>query len=145
MREVRGNIFSQDCDAICITTNGITKIDGTAVMGKGIALQAKQRYPGIEIEHGDLIRKNGNITQVLLDNTKPVIVALPTKHHWRDKSDINLIENSIKQLVQITNRKGWNRVYTVPPGCSTGSLDWKREVKPRIEEYLDDRFYVITP
>lgn len=35
-------------DAICITTNGCVKLDGTGVMGRGVAAEAKRRWPGIE-------------------------------------------------------------------------------------------------
>lgn len=48
MHEIEGNIFEQKCDAICITTNGVTKLDASgnlvAVMGAGIALAAKKSW-----------------------------------------------------------------------------------------------------
>ena len=39
MKEVKGNIFNYIgiADAICVTTNGIVKKDGSLVMGAGIA------------------------------------------------------------------------------------------------------------
>ena len=46
MKEVTGNIWDYPADIVCITTNGSTTRNGSAVMGKGIALQAKERYPG---------------------------------------------------------------------------------------------------
>ena len=47
MKEVKGDIWKSDCDIIAITTNGVVKKNGELVMGRGIASQAKQRYPDI--------------------------------------------------------------------------------------------------
>ena len=52
-------------DAICIPTNGIVLDSGAAVMGKGLALQAKERWPGIDFILGRSIQQVGNIVQVL--------------------------------------------------------------------------------
>ncbi|MBI4542744.1 MAG: ADP-ribose-binding protein, partial [Gemmatimonadetes bacterium] len=43
MLERRSDLFAQDADAVCITTNGADDRAGCAVMGRGCALQAAQR------------------------------------------------------------------------------------------------------
>lgn len=70
-------------DALCITTNGCV-IKGECVMGRGIALEAKQRFPGIALHLGRSIQAEGNSTRVILGTTVPfgvptILVALPTK------------------------------------------------------------------
>jgi hypothetical protein len=43
--ELIGDIFQQrDADAICFTSNGIVKSDGTLTMGAGIAKSFRDRY-----------------------------------------------------------------------------------------------------
>lgn len=67
-----------DSSVIGIPTNGFVTIKGNGVMGRGLALQAKQRYPEIEQRLGDLILSDGHIIGYLLDG--PVkLISLPVK------------------------------------------------------------------
>lgn len=47
MKEINGNLF--DYSVIVIHTNGIVKSDDKLIMGKGVALTAKQLYPNIDL------------------------------------------------------------------------------------------------
>lgn len=49
MKEVTGNIWDYHEKGywIVITTNGTVKANGEAVMGRGVALQAKRKYQGL--------------------------------------------------------------------------------------------------
>jgi hypothetical protein len=73
MRSILGNLFDphsyklnngEPCGffpcAICITTNGFVKKNGEAVMGRGCAKQALQRYPSISFTLGNRIVTGGN-------------------------------------------------------------------------------------
>lgn len=145
MREVTGNIWDAQVDAICVTTNGITKRDGRAVMGKGIALEAVKRFPGIDITLGSFLIDFGNrvhhIYSCLKSERSENIVSFPTKHHWRDKSDIDLILISCRQLIELTNREKWSKVALPRVGCGNGGLTWTL-VKTMISDLLDDRFII---
>ena len=48
MKEISGDLFSLTiinfADAICITTNGVVKKTGKAVMGAGCALSAREKF-----------------------------------------------------------------------------------------------------
>jgi len=138
MQEITGELFDQP-GVLCITTNGFIKKDGSCVMGRGCARQAKELYSGIEYELGRLIRENGNHVQVIQDG----IVAFPVKHNWWEEADLELIEQSCEELVDLADTHGWDRVTLPRPGCGNGKLDWD-VVKLIVSEYLDDRFYVIT-
>lgn len=155
MKEITGSIFHQiDADAICVTTNGVVKANGELVMGAGIALIFAKKWPSLPIELGNAVKKNGNIVHVnrgwtISPNrleTMPSyhIVSFPTKHHWKDKSNLELIRQSAEQLVDLTNKQQWKKVVLPRPGCGLGQLDWET-VKAVIEPILDDRFYVIVP
>jgi len=141
MKEITGNIwdYHEKGHWIVITTNGNVKANGEAVMGKGIALQAKQRYPDIPKELGEAITNVGNAVYACEGHR---IVCFPTKHNWWEKASLELIEESYKQLVQFVSVMVLEGIYLVRPGCSNGQLDWK-DVKPILEKYLDDRFVVV--
>lgn len=65
MHEITGDLFkSVKADAICITTNGWTKRNGSCVMGRGCADNARKRWPGIEYALGDAL-KRGNTPHLL--------------------------------------------------------------------------------
>ena len=67
MLEVKGNLWtfeypntSPDSYVRCITTNGFVKKNGEAVMGRGCAKEACERYPGLAKQLGEKIIKKGN-------------------------------------------------------------------------------------
>jgi hypothetical protein len=125
-------------DAVCITTNSIIKKDGHAVMGAGIALQAKQKYKNIDWYLALHIQTNGN-TVGIIRPTGPRIISFPTKHHWKDNSDLQLIEQSAIQLARLIKEHGWTKVAMPKPGCANGKLNWT-DVEPIIDKYLPSVF-----
>lgn len=154
MQELRGNynIFElpQNGEAMCVTTNGVTKADGNAVMGKGIALEA-DRYFHLSARLGAYLKQYGNrafnlgkYQRCTLNNQATFTVfSFPTKHHWKEDSDITLICKSCEQLVEMCNKFGITRCYLTPPGCGCGNLNYETIVKPWISQILDDRFVVV--
>jgi len=148
MKEMTGDLFDQDGVTICITTNGIVRESGEAVMGKGCALEARKRCKGIERVLGDKIRINGNHVFYLGSyNIGPVkmvgVVSFPTKRHYKNPSSLELIKESAIELVNYTNLMEWKKVIIPRPGCGSGNLNWG-VVKNLLSPILDDRFYIIT-
>jgi O-acetyl-ADP-ribose deacetylase (regulator of RNase III) len=146
MKEIKGDLWYQNVNAICITTNGILKANGCGVMGAGVALQTKKKYKDIDHELGKHIRKRGNIPGILYydDIMHYFIWSFPTKNHWRDKSSLKLIEQSSELMVENADYNQYKSIVLTRPGCDYGGLKWS-EVKRVIEPILDDRFYIITP
>jgi hypothetical protein len=124
-----------------ITTNGIVKNNLRAVMGAGCAKEAKELFPGIDHKLGVMIHNFGNIPHII--NISPIIISFPTKWHWKENSDINLIINSAKKLVAIADAFNFDFVAMPRPGCGNGHLKWE-DVKPVLEPILDDRFYICS-
>lgn len=63
MQEIVGDLFSHNehgPEAICITTNGYVNRQGANTMGRGCALEAERRWPGIRMAAGTCIRGFGN-------------------------------------------------------------------------------------
>ncbi len=157
MKEVYGaDIFhyakTNRLGVILVTTNGIVKTDGRAVMGAGIAKQVRDRWAGIDKELGDRIIIGGNKPYILgiynIEDHLVLICSFPTKHHWKDNSDMQLIENSASLINEISKKdySEWfeKGVITVPAGCGNGGLRWEY-VKKVIEPHFDDRFTVCFP
>ncbi len=140
MQYVNGNLWDfHPANPVCITTNGVIKKNGELVMGAGIALQAKMRFPILPYTLALLVRDFGNIVFHLIDEN---LFSFPTKNNWRDKSDIDLIAKSAQRLVRETNDLRFQRVYLPKPGCANGQLSWP-VVDKVISEILDDRFVVV--
>ena len=71
--------FLGKVDAICITTNGFIKRDGSCPMGRGIAKEALNRYPGIDKKLGSYLSQWGNRPFKLIQDQGTWIVSFPTK------------------------------------------------------------------
>ncbi len=108
-------VWSIPCDWICITTNGLVKRDGRAVMGAGIALQAEKKVKGCEVILGKKITQSENHVYPfgeripLLFKPRPSsishrtqqLISFPTKNDWRNPSEISLIEQSCQELLKL--------------------------------------------
>lgn len=142
MIEIEGNIWNIKSDWKCITTNGRVSYDGTAVMGRGVALQAKQRYPELPRILGKHIKEFGNVPGLLSYTGQFSIWSFPVKHHWKEKADLNLIMRSVDLISQAADKFRCNDIIIPRPGCGNGQLTWE-QVKPIVEQ-LDDRFRIIN-
>lgn len=145
MKDIAGDLWHGlgKVDAICITTNGYVKKDGACVMGRGCALQAVNMFKGINYLLGAMIKRNGNIVQVIKSEEGTDLIAFPVKHVWNERADIKLIERSCLELVNIADTKGYKQVLIPRPGCGNGGLSYK-DVRPVLKKHLDDRFFIVT-
>ncbi len=137
------NLIGGKC-TVCITTNGVVKSNGEAVMGAGVAKAFAIRYPQIPKNLGCNIKLAGNGTTSLgvFDGTD--VVAFPTKNNWRDCSELSLIKKSAQQLRTLIGTNAvYVPVYLPKPGCRLGSLKWK-DVEPILDEVFqgDERIII---
>lgn len=107
-------------DNVCVITNGTLKADGRLIMVKGIARVIDDEY-NIAAELGNLVSKQGNHCYVIERKNKKII-SFPTKYDWRDKSDLELIEQSAKELCKIADKFEMKCVLVPAPGCECGGL-----------------------
>lgn len=149
MIELCGDLWTLPGLARCITTNGEVDRNGRAVMGRGCALEAARYDPALKADLGQLLVERGNHVHLLRARpSKPMLISFPVKHHWCDPADLELIERSAKELVDLCNvhillqtrRQGC--VLVPRPGCGAGQLDWD-DVRPVLLRHLDDRFAAV--
>lgn len=131
----KGNIFESDAMALVNTVN----LKG--VMGKGVALQFKTRFP-MNFKEYQKACADGRIgigrlfvceEQTLMG--KRFIINFPTKDDWRKPAEYVYIEAGLDDLVRIINRYGITSVAIPPLGAGNGGLQWER-VKQIIEDKL---------
>lgn len=141
MKEQQGNIFAPEFQNTIklITTNGIVKSDGTAVMGAGLALAAAKINPWMPAKLGKFINEYGNRPFNLGEG----YASFPTKNHWRDPSDLLLIIYSATMLVEMADKFNWEHIVSVKPGCGLGGLQWP-DVRAEILPIFDDRFTILV-
>lgn len=125
---------------IAITTNGTINDRDRAVMGRGCAAEAVQRFKGINKYLALCLHKWGNRTFIFKSQR---LITFPVKHHWRETADFKLIETSAIQLMEIINKYDLPVVYLPRPGCGNGHRNWD-DIRPIIEPILDNRVVVIT-
>lgn len=142
MQEIKADLwtFHKAGSTVCITTNGMVKKNGEAVMGRGCALQMKEMYPEFPKKFGEYLVKYGNVVMYFKDYN---VITFPVKHKWFMKGDLDLIKQSAKDLTTMVYKL--NRPVFLPkPGCGNGQLDWEKEVKPAIEPLLCEHIWIIS-
>lgn len=115
-------------------------------MGAGIAGECKRRNPKFPEYVGLGILRNKRECGVDKD-TGAVLFRFSTKRQIEDcKSDLALIEQSLKDLVKYMVVNPDKKVYLPRPGCGIGGLDWEIDVKPLVEEYVGNfnNIYIVS-
>lgn len=143
MLELKGNIWDyHNPYPIVITTNGWISENkyAPAVMGRGLALEAKKKFPELPKMLAKHLRQFGNIVKYF-DQFN--LFTFPTKINWWENSNIDLIMESAGKLVNIVPLYDFGKVYIPRPGCGNGHLEWDN-IKPILEQYFDDRFIVVN-
>jgi O-acetyl-ADP-ribose deacetylase (regulator of RNase III) len=132
IRILQGDLLKQDVDAIVNTVNCV------GVMGKGIALQFKNKWPK-NYEMYAAACKEGKVKpghMLIYDAgglVKPhYIINFPTKQHWKGKSKLEFIRDGLVDLVRQIERLNIQSIAIPPLGCGNGGLDWT-VVRPIIE------------
>lgn len=141
MREVTGNLWTYPALYRIITTNGAVRKDGACVMGRGCAREAAERFPRLPYQLGQHIKQHGNKVCIFLSYH---LISFPVKHHWREKADLHLIQESVGTLGEFLDAiLDPKDVVVMPrPGCGNGGLDWNN-VRPLLVG-LPDNVHVIT-
>ncbi|RDH42138.1 type II toxin-antitoxin system antitoxin DNA ADP-ribosyl glycohydrolase DarG [Zooshikella ganghwensis] len=133
----QGNLLDADVEALVNTVNTV------GVMGKGIALMFKERFPenmqayAKACKLGEVVVGRMFITQTNELMGPKWIVNFPTKQHWRAKSQMSWIESGLMDLRQFIVESQVQSIAIPPLGAGNGGLDWQ-QVKPKIEHVLGD-------
>ena len=123
--EKAGDLFSVECEAIA------NPVNCEGVMGKGLALEFKKRFPANFQAYrkacgdGGLAIGKPFCFQLGDDATSPRwIVNFPTKDRWRDLSRLEDVEQGLAALVEWCGRESVQSLALPALGCGLGGLSW---------------------
>ena len=145
--QTKNNIFDlpkNEFDAVTITTNGIVKNNGSAVMGAGIAKEANLRY-SLADELGTHIINNGNIPHLFTKRglNNAFLISYPTKFDYRDNSDNELIKQSAYELRNIVKNNNIKRCFITPPGVGLGRLNLNLVINILKDILIEDSYILV--
>jgi O-acetyl-ADP-ribose deacetylase (regulator of RNase III) len=134
-----GDMFANT--AVEALTNTVNCV---GVMGKGLALQFKQRMPPYYFQRyaGDckygLYKPGHVITFFNLASDHPKwVFNFTTKNHWRNPSRLEWIKSGLEDLVSECYAHRITRLAIPALGCTNGGLNWD-DVRPLIEAAFKD-------
>lgn len=131
----QGNLLEADVEALVNTVNTV------GVMGKGIALMFKERFPknmdayARACKNGEVITGKIFVTAIGELKGPKWIVNFPTKQHWRAKSKMQWIEDGLQDLRRFIEEHQVKSIAIPPLGAGLGGLDWQA-VRAKIEQAL---------
>lgn len=129
--EIEGDIFESNAQTLVNTVNCY------GVMGKGIALEFKKRYPDMFKIYAkqckDKLLRPGIL--YIYKKSTPWILNFPTKDHWKNPSELKFIELGLKKFAVEYNKKDIYSIAFPLLGTMNGGLNWA-DVKKLMYDYL---------
>lgn len=129
-----GNIFESHAQTLVNTVNCV------GIMGKGIALDFKNKYPEMFQEYVQLCEEEKvrpGEPYYYSDLLGASIINFPTKDHWRSPSKLSYIQSGLEWFRKNYQRLGITSVAFPPLGCGNGGLPWST-VGPLMFKMLSD-------
>ena len=142
----RGNMWDVfgKTDLFLITTNPIVRKDGAVVMGRGIASQAKNKFPYLPYHFADrlgvlnlLFGEGECLVDSIGTYEKQLVGFFMVKDHWRSPADPAIIGRSVQELLDWLSDTPYKRVDLNFPGIGNGKLK-REDVLPIIEQLPDN-------
>lgn len=121
MKIMIGDIFNSNSSTIVNTVNCV------GVMGKGIALEFKKKYPKMFSEYVDLCKQGAlkpGEPYFYKDLLGTSILVFPTKDHWRSPSKLSYIISGLDWFRNNYEKYGITSIAFPPLGCGNGGLTW---------------------
>lgn len=132
--ERHDNILDTELQALVCPVNTVF------TMGKGLALQFKNRWPELDQAHKkacheDVFYKPGFAVVDVEGGKKVVFIA--TKRHWRNPSQLHWVDHGLMSLAEHYPDYGIQSLAIPALGCGEGRLHWQ-EVRPLIVEHFGE-------
>src|SRR5260370_38616791 len=125
LTEEYGSLFDAHADGL------VTAGNTAGVMGRGLALQFKQAFPGnlrayqAVCRHGEVRLGRMFTWETGLPGQPKYVINFPTKGHWRSNSKLDDIKAGLASLRQVIGDYGIQSIAIPPLGCGNGGLYWR--------------------
>jgi len=122
MKILIGDILKSKAQTLVNTVNCV------GIMGKGIALEFKKRFPKMFKDYLERCKRNEihvGRPYIYKSLIGPQIVNFPTKDHWKSVSKVSDIEQGLDFLLAHYKEWGITSIAIPPLGCGNGQLEWK--------------------
>ena len=132
----------------------VNTVNTEGIMGKGLALQFKRRFPENFLAYAAACKRNevkiGKMFIVPYNGLEGLkyLINFPTKVSWRNKSKIEDIVSGLQALKKEIVSLGITSVAIPPLGCGLGGLSWnivKREIDMTFSDFDAADIIVFAP
>ncbi|MBX9188588.1 macro domain-containing protein [Bacteroides sp. K03] len=121
IKHIHGSIFTTKCQTIVNTVNCV------GVMGAGIALEFKYRYPLMYEQYVKLCKDRaiqiGKLWIYNIPGQNAKVLNFPTKNDWKYPSKYEYLESGLRKFVETYKEKGITSIAFPLLGASNGGLD----------------------
>lgn len=136
---IHGDIFESPARVL------VNPVNCVGVMGAGLALQFKKRFPVEFTTYKSICRDNklkpGGCVFLTNQNVpvgQKLVLAVATKGHWKNSTELEYVEKILHDI-QLVSRRTPERIQSIAIpmiGCGCGGLDWNTQVRPLVVKYL---------
>ena len=125
VKVIQGNIFTSECQTLVNTVNCV------GVMGAGIALECRLRYPVMHDKYVRLCDENRiNIGMLWIYKTpERWILNFPTKRHWRYPSKADYLHAGLEKFVTTFAQKEIQSIAFPLLGADKGGIPQEDSLK----------------
>ncbi|RKO72597.1 phosphatase [Sphingobacterium puteale] len=129
-----GNIFN-----LSVVKNYAHGCNCAGAMGKGIALQFKEKYGQMYLEYKNLCKSGGfNLGDVFAYNYgEGTVFNLGTQKSWKTKAELDAIEESFQKMLLYAHQNRIDKIALPKIGAGLGGLVWD-DVKVIINSVAKD-------
>lgn len=115
---IKGNLFTSNCQTLVNTVNCV------GVMGAGIALEFRLRYPQMYERYVEIC--NSNLLDIgklwLYKSEHRWVLNFPTKKHWKRASKIEFLQLGLQKFVDTYKEKGITSIAFPLLGTLNGGI-----------------------
>ena len=138
------DIFKSGCQVL------VNPVNCVGVMGKGLALQFKNKYFNMYLEYRrDCLKQKGSYRRytpgccnTYFTDNETVIANIATKNHWMDKSKYEWVQKGIHELHEIMTAMNYKSVAIPRIGCGLGGLEWNKTKEIILNETKNAKYTI---
>jgi len=137
MIQLFGNMWDifVEADIFIFTGNSYVRKDGALVMGRGLALDIRDKIPELAYILGDRIKESPKYGLIIEEDLG--LGVFQVKYHFSDNADLDLIRFSCGILSEYANTHLDKKIHMNYPGIGYGHLS-RESVEPIIRELPDN-------